>query len=363
MTARDPRKHSGPPDGLSSLLRQGIKAAIARWTVLRRPAGEWPRPQDEAPHPTDGDPLFSEEFVFAAVQPELAVVARLEWLPARDAHRVWMSILTPRAVYALPGGQAVIRGDAERRWRAGGLHLDCLEPHRTWTLRFHGSLDVRGPDGLPQPEAPACEARLDLTFVAALMPYVPGTDDDPDLLARQLGAADWDTRFLRELRRRPQRAYLQSGDMHGTIALGEELRTFGGAAIRQHAWGARDWGASDRGMQCFAALGPLRAFVHTMSSPWLTLAGGFVHRPGGAVALRDLGVSAEQRPGRAPARVGLHVDAPGGPLDLEAESLAELPLEMDGTARLDFALVKVRGGDDARGWGLCCTHRRLAPRR
>ncbi|HEY8377567.1 MAG TPA: hypothetical protein VIK91_13825, partial [Nannocystis sp.] len=61
----------GPPDSLSGLLRRGLKAAIARWAVRRRPAAEWPRPQDEARHPWDGRRHFAEEFVFVGVQPEL----------------------------------------------------------------------------------------------------------------------------------------------------------------------------------------------------------------------------------------------------------------------------------------------------
>jgi len=374
--------------GLSGLLRRGVKAAIARWAVLRRPAAEWPRPQDEARHAWDGRPHFAEEFVFAAVQPELGVLARIEWLPGRDAHRVWLTIFTPTAIYSLPGGQALLRGDGERGWSVGGLTFDCVEPLRTWTLRFRGALDVHDPRGRPRRpagDAPAetIEARLDLTFLAGLLPFVPGTDDDPDLLARQLGAAEWDTRLLRAVRRHPLRGYVQAGDLHGTITLGGDLRAFGGAALRVHSWGVRDWGASDAAMQCFATLGPLRTYVHTARFPWVNLSGGFVQRPGGVVPIRDLGVTQERRPGRAPARTGLSVEAPGGPLALEAETVAELPLDMDGRGHLDIALVRVHGvgerpparagegprplgptrpTDEPQGWGLCFTQHRLLPR-
>src|SRR5690606_4992513 len=102
------------------------------------------------------------------------------------------------------------------------------------------------------------------------------------------------------VRRHPLRGYVQAGDIHGTIALGTDLRAFGGAALRVHTWGVRDWGASDAALQCFVALGPLRTYVHTARFPWVTLSGGFVHRPGGVVAIRDLGVTQERRPGRAP---------------------------------------------------------------
>lgn len=375
--------------GLSGLLRRGVKAAIARWAVLRRPAAEWPRPQDEARHAWDGRPHFAEDFVFVGVQPELAVLARLEWLPGRDAHRVWLTLFTPTAIYCLPGGQALLRGDGERGWSVGGLSFDCVEPLRTWTLRYRGALHVHDPRGRPlRPagDAPAesIEARLDLTFLAGLLPFVPGTDDDPDLLARQLGAAAWDTRLLRAVRRHPLRGYVQAGDLHGTITLGRDLRAFGGAALRVHNWGVRDWGASDAAMQCFATLGPLRTWVHTARFPWVSLSGGFVQRPGGVVPIRDLGVTQERRPGRAPARTGLAVEAPGGPLALEAETVAELPLDMDGRGHLDIALVRVHAGgerppparaegprlvagparppEESHGWGLCFTQRRLLPR-
>lgn len=367
----------GPDGSLSGLLRRGLKAAIARWAVRRRPASEWPRPQDEARHPWDGRRHFAEEFVFVAVQPEFAVLARLEWLPGRDAHRVWLTLFTPTAVYSLPGGQALLRGGADQGWRAGGLAFDCVDPHRTWTLAYRGPLDVLDARGRPR-RAPgdgappeSLTARLDLTFVAGLLPFVPGTDDDPDLLARQLGAAEWDTRLLREIRRRTLRGYVQAGDIHGTVALGDELRPVGAAALRVHTWGVRDWGASDTALQCFAALGPLRAFVHTARFPWVTLSGGFVQRPGGVVPIRDLGVTQERRPGRAPARAGLTIDAPGGPLALEAETVAELPLEMDGRGHLDIALVRVRppdglapdpAADPRPGWGLCFSQRRTLPR-
>lgn len=303
--------------------------------------------------------------MLTAVQPELAVIARLEWLPGRDAHRVWMTLLTPEAVYTLPGGQAILRGDAEQRWRAGGLVFDCIEPLKTWTVRFRGALERRDARGRPRelvggrPEVR--EASVDLTFLAALPPFVPGSDDDPDLLARQLGAAEWDARLIRQLRRRTLRGYVQAGDVHGSIALGSELLAFGGAGLRVHTWGVRDWGASDEALQCFLALGQTRTYVHTARFPWVTLSGGFVRRPGGVVALRDLGVTPERRPGRAPARIGLAIEAPGGPLDVETETIAELPLDIDGRGHLDSALVRARAGDQT-GWGLCFTQSRILPR-
>ncbi|MBA3545028.1 MAG: hypothetical protein H0T76_00950 [Nannocystis sp.] len=377
-------EQAGPAEpaetGLSSLLRRGVKAAIARWAVRHRSEAEiWPRPQDEAPHAWDGRPHFAEDYTLAAVQPGLALVARIEWLPGRDAHRIWLTILTPTAVYALPGtGQALLRGGGDH-WRAGGLAFDCVEPLRTWTLRYRGRLEVRDAEGQRRgpvgEELPAedLEVRVDLTFVSQLPAFVPGSDDDPDLVSRQVGAADWDARLLKQLRRDRLRSYVQAGEVHGALVLGSSLSTFGGAGLRQHSWGVRDWGASDAAMQCFAHLageqgaGPVRAWVHSAQFPWIHLAGGFVQRAAGLVPIRDLGVAPTRRPGRAPSHVGLHIDAPGGALELEVETIAELALDMDGRGRLEFSLCRVRQAhaEDhgaGAGWALLITQRRLVPR-
>ncbi len=408
--------------GLSSLLRRSVKAAIARWAVRRRTAGEiWPRPQDEAPHPWDGQRRFAEEYTLVAVQAGLAIVARIEWLPGRETHRVWLTLLTPTAVYALPGtGQALLRGESDH-WRAGGLAFDCVEPLRQWTVRYAGRLEVRDPAGHRRrpasDELPAedQEVRVDLTFVSQMPAFVPGSDDDAALMSRQLGAAEWDARLLRVLRRHTLRSYVQAGEVHGSVAIGPRLLAFRGTGLRQHSWGVRDWGASDEATQCFASFtptngsgsasgtgmasgpgtasrssgpgsasgsgmasvptrtgsaarlgnaregeAPVQVWLHSARFPWLTLAGGFVQRLAGVVALRDLGVRPTRQPGRAPSHVGFHVDAPGGDLGLEMATVAELGLDMDGRGHLDLALCRVQGAGD--GWALVISQRRLLRR-
>jgi hypothetical protein len=365
--------------GLSSLLRRGVKAAIARWAVRRRSPEIWPRPQDEAPHAWDGRRHFAEDYTLAAVQPGLAVVARVEWLPGRETHRVWLTLLTPTAVYALPGtGQALLRGGGDH-WRVGGVEFDCVEPLRRWTLRYHGRLEVRDPGGQrrtvgEEVATDDVEVRLDLTFLSQLPAFVPGTDDDPELLSRQLGAAEWDARLLKELRLRGARSYVQVGEVHGAVTLGParggagegpRLIAFGGSGLRQHGWGVRDWGASDEAIHCFADLGAAaRVWVQQARFPWLTLTGGFVQRAAGMVPIRDLGVRATRQPARAASHVGLHVDAAGGELQLETETLAQLGLDMDGRGRVELVLCRVRaaGADAVQGWGVIVQQQRTIPR-
>ncbi len=370
---------SAPPEevGLSSLLRFGVKAAIARWAVRQRSGTEaWPRPQDEAMHAWDGRRHFAEDGTLVAVQSGLAVVARLEWLPGRDAHRVWMMLLTPTCSYTLPGpGQLLLRGGGDH-WQAGGLALDCIEPLRQWTVRYRGLLtphDAKGGrHGPTGPDAASADVpvRVDLTFIADAPAFVPGRDDDPDLLARQFGAAEWDARLLRALRRRSLRSYVQVGGVHGSLAIGPQLVAVRAAGLRQHAWGVRDWGASDTAVQCFAAIGPtsnaaerpVLAWVHAAQFPWLALSGGFVQRPAGIVPLRDLGLTQTDDPGHAPSHVSLHIDAAGGAQTFETETMAQLPLEMDGRGHLDVVLARVHAGDASEGWGLLIHQRRTLPR-
>lgn len=369
--------------GLSSLLRRGVKAAIARWAVRRRSPEIWPRPQDEAPHVWDGRRHFAEDYTLAAVQPGLAVVARVEWLPGRETHRVWLTLLTPTGVYALPGtGQALLRGEADH-WKVGGVLFDCVLPLRRWTLRYHGRLEVRDPGGRRRTvgeEAPAedVEVRVDLTFLSQLPAFVPGTDDDPDLLSRQFGAAEWDARLLKELRRHGSRSYVQVGEVHGAVTLGSttdeagpRLIAFRGSGLRQHGWGVRDWGASDEALHCFADLGladpadhsdaQARVWVQQARFPWLTLTGGFVQRAAGMVPIRDLGLRMTRQPGQAASHVGLHVEAAGGELELETETVAQLGLDMDGRGRVLLVLCRVRAGA-AQGWGVIVQQQRTIPR-
>lgn len=363
--------------GLSTLLRRSLKGALAAWVRQHASRGSRLRPQDEATHTWDGHRHYAEDYTFVAVQPDLAAVMRVEWLPGREGHRLWMILLEADAIHALPGsGQQILRSASERGegpWSVGGFTLDCAEPFRQWTLAFHGALGERTPLGEPRlgdlvdgAEGPAQvlrECRVDLTFIADAPAFVPGSDDDPELVARHLGAAHWDAELLRGLRRRAPRGYVQTGELHGTIALGDRILAISAAGLRQHTWGQRDWGASDRALHCFVAQGPgQRLWIHRARFPWLTLEGGFVRAgAGGAVApIRELGVTVERHPGRAPSRVSLDLEVEGGAVTVDAEALSQLSLEMDGRGRLDLAFLRVAG--DPRGVGLWVGQERLLPR-
>jgi len=365
-------RRSDERDGISSLLKRSLKEVVARWAVRHRPERpSWLRPADEAMHPWDGREHFAEDYTFVATQRDLAVVVRLEWIPKRG-HRLWVLIFEEGAVYALPGsGQEIVRGGDTGQWRVEGLNIDCVDPFQRWRVGFRGKLDRRSADGKPQLVVDAAGAekvdrvdvRVDLTFLAEHPPFVPGSDDDPGLLSRRFGDAVWDADFLRGLRRRQMRSYVQPGELAGTIVLGDRILAFDGASLRQHSWGVRDWGASDSALQCFIArAGRPRLWVHRAKFPGLTLEGGFTTDGEGLRAIRDLGVTLERRPGRAPRRIGVDVEVGEGDtaeeIEIDSKTVAHLSLEMDGRGRLDIAFL--RGGDGATG--LWVSQQRLLPR-
>lgn len=349
-------------------LRRRVKAALARWVLeqqRRRVAqaeSSWPSAADEATHPSDGRRRFAEDYTFAIVQPGLGLVTRLEWLPGRGKHRVWVTLLREEGSVALPGGQQMLGGAPSDRWRAGGMVLDCLAPHERWTLRYTGRVVPLTRAQAPSGSEGSRRISLDLTFEAAAPPYRPGSDDDPHLLAWRLGQAAWDRSLLRSVRRVTSHGYVQAGDVTGSIALGDELIPVRASALRQHMWGVLDWGASDTAFQCLAALDDGdRAWVHQARFPIVTVEGGFVI-PAGAEAepVSAVESSAETRPGRAPAHVTVGLPSAAGRLQLELAILADASWVVDGRGHLDLGLARVSGAQG--GWALWAGQRRHLPR-
>lgn len=400
----DDRAHEGAHGGIhgggagsedvGQVLRQGLKSALARWVLAKRRDGRAGTgtarsrvaPQDEATHAWDGQRRFAEDYTFVGAQPGLGVILRLEQLPGRDSQRIWVVILRPEGAWAHAGGQLVLRTTGDDRWRAGGLHLDCETPLHRWALRFSGTLERQG----SRAEAPRLHlvgdtdhrtrVRLDLTFVATAAPYVPGTDDDPELLARCLSQATWDARLLRAARRDRPRGYVQLGELHGTVALGDVLVPVRAASLRQHHWGVRDWGACDEAFECFWSTDEgRRGWLHHARFPFVTLEGGFVAhgargrapgRDGGAEPwsqagrvepVRRIGATFEARPQGAPARASVAVGDAEGTHQVQLERCSDVSFAVDGRGRVDLALVRATG--PAGGWGIWAGLHRTLPRR
>jgi hypothetical protein len=349
---------------MRSVLRREVKAALLRWALHKHRAHRAGRrdfePADEATHPFDGRRRFAENYGFASVQSQLGLVVRLEWLPGRDAHRVWVVVLRPDGAWTLGDGQLLVRGDPSDRWRAGGLELDCLEPMKRWTVRFRGRLRPAAgtPGGVQE------RASLDVEFIARDDPFSPGVDDDPDLMARRLGEAQWDRNLLRAVRRGQNRGYVQTGTLVGTLVLGDSLVPLRAACLRDHTWGVRDWGASDEAFQCFLAWADgRRGWVHRAKFPFLTLEGGFLADANGARhAVGAIGATTERRPGRTPAHASFSLlPAFGSPVQVEVRSVQDVSFPVDGRGELGLALCTL--DDASAGWALWAGQRRTLPRR
>jgi hypothetical protein len=337
-----------------------VKSALARW-VLHKRRGLFdadharPAPHDEATHAWDGRRRFAEDYTFVALQQELALLIRLEWLPGRAAHRLWVVALRDADACCNPEAHTVVADATHDRWRVAGLELDCLRPLSRWTVRYRGMLhdgtDRHEPGGVTRLVAPRrCE--LELEFEAQDEPFVPGVDDDPELVARRLGEAAWDGELVRSVRRASQRGYVQLGGVVGTLVLGDERIELRASGLRQHTWGVRDWGAPQRAVQCFLAAGGAHTWIQRAQFPAFTLEGGFVARDGKLLAIRDLRHVDERGDER-----GLELELADGAWRWQGRRRSGLALRVDGRGALD--LVLARGDGDAVA--LWASQRRTLP--
>jgi hypothetical protein len=323
-------------------LRTQVKAALARWVLHKRrdllgseDAGHRPAAHDEATHAWDGRRRFAEDYVFAAVQPDLGVLVRLEWLPGRAAHRVWLMILREDAAWWIPPDETIVAQSVADRWHVAGLTLDCVQPLSRWTVRYAGKLhpvepgDDRGPR--------RCEIQLEFTADGAV--FVPGVDDDPELVARRLGEAHWDPALVRAVRRAAQRGYVQVGRLRGTAVVGDDVIPVDARSVRQHHWGVRDWGAPTGAVQSLLVDGGELAWVQRAEFPALTLEGGFVADDGRWRPITGIGRAARERDA-----CELEVETGDGARRWSTQVLRAATMRVDGRGSFDLALVSGPSG-------------------
>jgi hypothetical protein len=265
-------------------------------------------------------------------------------LPGRAAHRLWVVALRDGDACCNPEAHAVVADATHDRWRVAGLELDCLRPLSRWSLRYHGALQEPPSGGRVHGRRgePLRRCVLELEFDADADPFVPGVDDDPELVARRLGEAAWDAELVRAVRRASQRGYVQLGRVVGTLALGEERIELAAAALRQHTWGVRDWAAPQRAVQCFAVTPERRAWIQRAQFPAFTVEGGFVADEGGLQAIHGLGHLDDEGDTRS-----LALDLPTGPVHWAGRRRSGLELRVDGRGALDLALVHGEGEEAA----------------
>jgi hypothetical protein len=327
-----------------------VRATLARWLLhkhQRAADSHRPQPHDEATHPWDGRRHFAEEYSFAAVQPGLAVLVRLEWLPGRAAHRTWVMVLHGEDCWWIPPDETIVAESLPDRWRAGAITLECEQPMARWTVAHRGALEHAA-------TRERRRAEIGLVFDRLADPFVPGTDDDPELVARRLAQTPWDRALLRAVRQKRQRGYVQAGRLRGTIALGDALVGVDAIGIRQHHWGVRDWAAPERAWQVLWRDEASRklAWAQHADFPALVLEGGFVHGEGRVVPVRALDERASDD------RCAVQFEVPSGSLTASGAIVARAAMRVDGRGELELGRVD---GDDG-STGLWCVLRRALPR-
>lgn len=346
------RAGAGSAGGTGAGLRGQVKAALARWVLHKRRElleGGRGRPQahDEATHAWDGRRRFAEDYTFAVVQADLGLLARLEWLPGRAAHRVWLMIHRDDGVWWIPPEATIVATAVADRWRVGGLALDCVQPLSRWTLRYSGK--VHGA-GAATDDVQHCEVNLE--FVASADPFVPGVDDDPELVAQRLGEAHWDRELLRSVRRATQRGYVQVGDFRGTIALGSDVVPVAGCGVRQHTWGVRDWGAPQLAVQGLVVDGDSVVWIQRARFPAFTIEGGFVAERRAWQAVRSIREASTEAD-----RCALEIETASGPRRWAVQPRNSTTMRVDGRGAIDVAFVTGAGGVR----GLWATQSRTLP--
>ncbi len=354
MSARSPAADSAG-------LRTQVKAALARWVLHKRRAlverdGQRPGAHDEATHAWDGRRRFAEDYLFIAAQADFGLLARLEWMPGRAAHRVWLMVLRKDGVWWVPPDETIVTQASVDRWNVAGLSLDCVQPLLRWSVRYEGRLCAATAAGERPPATSDRRARrcsIDLVFDALAPPFVPGVDDDPDLVARRLGEAHWDPALLRAVRRATQRGYVQTGRFDGTAVLGDEVTAVRAVGLRQHTWGVRDWGAPEQTVQALLVDGDTVVWIQRAEFPALVLEGGFVAEGPTLRPIRALPIASCD----AGACV-LALDTEAGPRRWDGELGATATMRVDGRGAVDLAHVAGPGAL----CGLWATQRRTLPR-
>jgi len=352
----------------SGMFRREIKSTLARWVVHRRHSSGVSslRSEDEATHAWDGRRHFAEDYSFAVVQPHFGLVLRLEWLPGRSMHRVWVTVLDGDEVVAFAGGQRLVATQSKDRWMGGGLELDCVEPMKRWEARFVERLLCFRSGKVSA--SPFAEERVSvqLEFQASASPFCPGSDDDPDLLARRFAEATWDRRLLRTVRRSQYHGYCQTGWVRGTVAIGHRIHRVDARGLRQHGWGVRNWGASDEACQCFFVTADgEQHWIHHARFPFVTWEGGFVaaETPVGPLLtpIQEVKLRSHSEPSALmPHKLEAEIVHASGQRVIGGSAAAHLSFPIDTRGTVCLALLQ---GEREGDWGLWAGQTRRLPRR
>jgi hypothetical protein len=215
-----------------------------------------PSPADEAQHPDEATPHWSESWYFDAVSDDgtLGVYVRLGRVPGRGSSLYTAAIVLPgRETVLVVDADAPLPDDERQTVRTATLLADqeCLVPLRSHRVGLQGtgtSYDDHSAPLRPEPGVPV-EVAVDLVWETDGTPY------------------QWQLTTRYEI---PCR-------VSGTVRVGAEIFTFAGPGQRDHSWGPRDWWGHEWMWSAFHLTDGTRIHAVTLSDlPGLMI--GYVQR-------------------------------------------------------------------------------------
>ena len=188
----------------------------------------------ERRQPSDKSPHVNDSFYFGGRDAHgTSAVFRLGFRPGLPTER-WCDLVLPGRGHLAGYGPAEPDAAAIR---CGGLELDCLEPARSWAVRWSGPMRCGGRTH---------DVRADLRFTADAAVVDFARDGDSRGLAGYLARERWSGEWLRKLRDLRQVHYEQGGTLEGRVSVDGADRGVRLAAVRDHSFGSRNWSAMRR---------------------------------------------------------------------------------------------------------------------
>jgi hypothetical protein len=188
----------------------------------------------EERQPPGSAPTYNDSFYFCGRDADgTSLVFRLGFRPGLKTE-LWCDLILP----GLGRFRAPYPDENEADGIAcGPLRFQCREPGRAWVISYRGPMEAQGG---------RAEIGLELEFTADSPIVDFGAHGDSWGLAGYLAGQKWSRAWFEKLRDLSQVHYEQGGSLKGTVAVDGRRRGISLRSVRDHSFGARDWGAMQR---------------------------------------------------------------------------------------------------------------------